>query len=679
MAIGSRNATLTFMPTTAGRLMRHTLLAVMAGLGANDVQAGLGWLSPELRRLDAERQTLRQTLATLPAEPAPQVTQRLGWHSDYSASPETVEWVELTIGHAEPLDSVVLIAPPPTGGASEPGYGFPLRFRVELLGDDEQTERAILADFTREDFPNPGFLPVFIPAGGRFAHKVRITATRLFREDDRYLFALGEVMLWQGARNLGPQLEVVGPNAVRASSSQGTRPDWGRINVVDGHTVLGPPLGTRPSPTLGFRARLKHEKRYRPDQVPWVSIDLGSAVPVSEVRLFPAHPPQFAHSHGYGFPVRYQIELREEADAPPFILPAPQSGSYTAPPGDNVVTIVGGDHRARFVQLTDLESHVSNGGPVFALAEMQVWSEGKNAAAGKPVAAADFTEQEGWSGPALVDGFASGAEIVDWPAWIAGLSQRREVEHRLAALGARSTALTQQWQRVGLVSLAGLIASVLAGTLLWSLHQRRLRRAELEALRQRIARDLHDEIGSSLGSIALIAQDLLASDHNAAEARGDLAEIKDIADETVSAMRDITRLIQSDRYGTDDLGTLLRETAARLLRGLDHHLTIESGSPAQRLPVDCQRDLILMFKETLHNLTRHSAATSVDIRLEQTNGQITLAVRDNGRGFEPASTNGTGMGLTNLQRRAAKHGGTVRIDSVPAQGTTVSITIPHHA
>jgi signal transduction histidine kinase len=322
---------------------------------------------------------------------------------------------------------------------------------------------------------------------------------------------------------------------------------------------------------------------------------------------------------------------------------------------------------------------VSNGGPVFALAEMQVWSGGKNIAAGKSVAASDFTEQEGWSGPALVDGFTSAADIVDWPAWLAGLSQRREVEHRLGAIEARRTALTQQWQRVGLITLAGLIASIVAATLLWSLRQRRLRHAELEALRQRIARDLHDEIGSSLGSIALIAQDILASGDDAAQARGDLAEIKDIADETVSAMRDITRLIQSDRYGADDLATLLRETAARLLRGIDHHLTIENGTHAQRLPVDCQRDLILMFKETLHNITRHAAATSVDIRLEQTNGQLILAVRDDGRGFVPAAPNGSGMGLTNLQRRAAKHGGSVHIASAPTQGTTVSITLPHHA
>lgn len=667
------------MSIAAHSSVRPAILAMAVLLCAGgQALAGLDWLSPELRQLGEERTTLQQRLTTLPPTPEPQVTQRLGWHSNYSASPDTVEWVELNLGHAEPLDAVVLIAPPPTGGGIEAGYGFPLRFRVELLGDDEKTERSILADYTHADFPNPGPLPIFIPAGGHPAHKVRITATRLFRESNRYLCAFGEVMLLQGERNLGAQIEIVGPNAVRASSSQGTRPDWGRINVVDGHTVLGPPIGTQPSPTLGFRGRLKHERGARLGEVPWVSVDLGRVAPLDEVRLFPAHPPKFAHSHGYGFPVRYQIELRETEDGPPVILPAPQSGDYMAPPGDNMVTVVAGGKPARFVRVTALEQHVSNGGPVFALAEMQVWSGGRNIAAGQSVTASDHTDQPGWSEAALVDGFTSSADIVDMPTWLAGLSQRREVEQRLAAIDLRSAALIQRWQHAGLIGLAALAVSGAVVTLVWLQRQRRLRQAELEALRQRIARDLHDEIGSSLGSIALIAQDILAGGADATQVRADLGEIKEIADETVSAMRDITRLIQSDRYGADDLATLLRDTADRLLRGISHTLTVGEGTHARTLPVDRQRDLILMFKETLHNITRHAGARAVDIQLAQNNGQLTLTVHDDGRGFDPAAPSGGGMGLTNLQRRAAKHGGGVQIVSTPAQGTTVSITLPHH-
>ncbi|MGV3660530.1 MAG: ATP-binding protein [Prosthecobacter sp.] len=639
----------------------------------------LSWLSPGQRHIEAERQQLQQKLETLPPSPAPQAIQRLGWHTEYRHSPDSAEWVDLDLGEPEKIDSVVLIAPPPSSVTVEPGYGFPIRFQVELILDGEHGEeerRTIIADHTGEDFPNPGLLPVFIPAGGRMAQKIRITATRLYSSGaGRCFWALGEVMLLQGNRNLGSLLEAAGPSFVKASSSQGTRPDWGRINLVDGHTVLGPPLGTRPSPTLGFRSRRESEGRSPAD--PWVEVDLGSVVPLDEIRLFPAHPPEFAHSHGYGFPVRYQMELRETEAGAPIILASPQSGSYVAPPGDNPVSIVAGGKHARFVRLNALEPHVSNGSVVLAMAEMQVWSGGRHIEGGKRVIASDVTKDPGWSNAALVDGFASGAEIVDWPAWLAGLSQRREVEHQLVVLEARHAAIKRQWQRVGMAAAVGLGILGIAAAIAWSLRQRHARRVELEALRQRIARDLHDEIGSSLGSIALIAQDILSDGNHAQTTRADLTEIKEIANETVGAMRDIARLIQSDRYGADDLPTLLRETAGRMLRGIGHTLVVEDGTHTRGLSVDRQRDLILMFKETLHNVVRHAAASTVDIHLSHNHSSLILTVADNGKGFNPAAST-SGMGLTNLQRRAFKHGGSVEITSRPASGTTLRVTLPSH-
>ena len=629
----------------------------------------LDWI-PEVQGMESERARVEEKRATLPATPPVQLTQRLGWHSEYSSSADKPEWVELNLGQAQRIDSVVLIPPPPNGGAVGAGYGFPIRFYVELLGEGEDPERSIIADFTEADFPSPGLLPVLIDAKGSLAKKVRITATRLIGSKDRFFCALGEVMLLQGNHNLGARLEAIGPAAVLASSSQGTRPDWGRINLVDGHTVLGPPLGMRSSPTFGFRSKLVSE--IRATSQPWVEIDLGRVAMVDEVRLFPASPPQFAHSHGYGFPVRYQIELREDDHELPRVLPSPQSGSYSAVPGDNVVSIIGG-HRARFVRLNVLDPHVSNGSVVLAMAEMQVWSEGKNIAPGRDVSASDSTEAEGWSHNALVDGFASSADILDWPAWLAGLSKRREVEHQLAMLEAKRVSLAKHWQQLGLGLILVIGALGIVSGVIWLQRQRRARLMEMERLRQRIAQDLHDEIGSSLGSIALIAQDILADDKHVRE---DLTEIKTIADETVDAMRDITRLMQSDRYGADDLPTLLRETAARTLRGIPHTVSIHNDTQTRRLAVDRQRDLILMFKEALHNITRHAEATEVKITLEQDHRDIVLTVHDNGHGFDPTART-VGMGLANLRRRATKHQGKVDIDSSP-QGTTLKLTLPLH-
>jgi signal transduction histidine kinase len=631
------------------------------------------WI-PEMRTLAAERTALKEKLSAMPAAPEVQLTQRLGWHSEYSSSQDKAEWVELNLGQAQQIDSVVLIAPPPNGAAVGKGYGFPIRFYVELLDEGEDNERTIIADYTDADFPNPGLLPVMIPAGGRMAQKVRITATRLCTTGERSFCALGEVMLLQGKQNLGARLEAIGPNAVRASSSQGTRPDWGRINLVDGHIVLGPPLGTRPSPTLGFRSVPTSE--VRPYANPWVEVDLGTVRPIDEIRLFPAHPPQFSHSHGYGFPVHYQIELREEDNDEPRILPSPQSGSYNALPGDNVVTLVGA-HRARFVRLQVLDPHVSNGAVVLAMAEMQVWSDGKNIATGCDVNSPNSTERDGWSRAALVDGFASGADIMDWPEWLAQLSQRRAHLQALSIMEAREAALRTGYIAAAWWLLGSLVLVVLVALIVVYMRQRKARRLELEALHQRISQDLHDEIGSSLGSIMLITDDALALAQDDA-LRHELAEIRDTAGQTLDSMRDIVRLAQTGAYGRGDLVAHLREITDRMRRGISYTLNASDETAANLLPMDQRRDLVLMYKEILHNLTRHAHATAAEITLTQSPQSLTLVVHDNGCGFTPDSLPGTGMGLTNLRRRASKHGGSLEIISAPGQGTTVRITLPHH-
>jgi signal transduction histidine kinase len=663
------------------RLSVVFMIGAMQSRPCAAADAGENWvrlLSPEMRQLNVEEQTLRTQMRTLPPAPTREVTARLGYHSGYSGNQDSVHWVDMDLMRTHEINAIVLIATPTdSGGAAAAGYGFPLRFRVEIAEDNEDAEHVIVADWTHEDFPNPVALPVYLPVPGLRARQVRITATRLSREGDRFFFSLGEVIVLSGGRNVAIGLDR---DAFGLSRTMGAVPMWGLANLVDGHIACGPPVGTQPSPTLGYQSRMVTLKK-EPNPAPrWVQVDLGVELPVDEVRLFPARPPAFAHRKGFGYPQQARLELSSTADfSESSEVPGLRDTPLATPPpivnpGDNMVSYNADGQSARYVRFTATQLFNANGQFNLALAEMQVWSGGRNVALGKTVSAFDSTETGGWSKAALVDGFTSTADILDWPEWLAGLSKRREVVQQIAAIEVRQRQLVQQWQRYGLGALAMLIVAGIAAAIAWSARQRRARLREMEVLRQRIAQDLHDEIGSSLGSIALIAQDIGVDDP---QARDDLAEIKTIADESVAAMRDITRLIQSDRYGSDDLATLLRETAARLLRTIPHSLTVEAGTSSRKLPVDRQRDLILMFKEALHNITRHAEATAVGIKLRQTADSLVLTLQDDGKGFDPAAVTG-GMGLTNLRRRAEKHQGRVDIVSTP-QGTTLTLTLPFHA
>ena len=79
-------------------------MAGMLATAVSTARAGFDWLAPELRRIENDRVALQEKLTALPPAPAPQITQRLGWHSDYAKTPDAIEWVELNLGHAEPVE-----------------------------------------------------------------------------------------------------------------------------------------------------------------------------------------------------------------------------------------------------------------------------------------------------------------------------------------------------------------------------------------------------------------------------------------------------------------------------------------------------------------------------------------------------------------------------------------------
>lgn len=657
------------------------LLALLCAISVSGAESLFTWISPELRRLQDESRALAAVVASLPPAPLPRLSERLGYHSGFSSSPDTVEWVEMDLRQEADLDAVVLV---PTasdgGGAMVPGYGFPVRFRVEIADSSDLASRVVIADQTREDVVNPGALPFYLPCQGKRARFVRITATKLFRAGDRALFSLGEIMVFHGERNLAAGLSR---SDFTASRTQGATPVWGLANLVDGVSVLGPPEGPQPSRTLGYCSTVVNLVRDPHPHPRWVQIDLGAVMPIDEVRLFPAHPPAFAHRPGYGFPPELTVELSDAPDcANAVTLAGFFDGNVSAPtqsmnPGDNVVTYAAHDETARYVRITATRLFDANGLFLFALAELQVWSGSANVALGKPVQASDSLETDGWSRAALVDGCTSTAVIADWPEWLRGLSLRREALQRLAALAVLQGDVTAGYATAAWILLALAVVMTLVILVAINLAQRRRRQRDLEALRERISQDLHDEIGSSLGSIAFICRDALALTADEA-VRTELGAIRDTATQTIDSMRDIVRLVHLGRYGDGDVIEHLREIAERMLRGIPHTLQSEGAAAFHHLPMAISRDLVLIVKEVLHNLVRHAHATTVAITLGSDKHTIMIRVQDDGCGFDPSQRTGDGLGLSGMARRAAKHGGSLAIVTSPGSGTAITITLPHH-
>jgi signal transduction histidine kinase len=224
-------------------------------------------------------------------------------------------------------------------------------------------------------------------------------------------------------------------------------------------------------------------------------------------------------------------------------------------------------------------------------------------------------------------------------------------------------------QAAGLRWGAGLVAALIAGTALWIQGRARARRREVEQLRQRIAGDLHDEIGSNLGSIALLSQMAL---RQPGEAQGDLAEINRVARETADSMRDLVWFIKPASLAAGDFVAKLRETAATMLAGLEW--TFEGTAPAETWSLEFKRHAFLIFKEALHNIRRHADASVVEIRLADRAGIFELTIVDNGCGLA-ANGSSSGHGLASMRERAGNLGGTLAMESVPGSGTRVTLTV----
>jgi cytochrome c553 len=179
---------------------------------------------PELAALNARLSSAR---GAAPAEERP----AFGYHSGISASPSTVKWVQVDLGRPTPIDQVVLVGAHDTFNGIGAGFGFPVRYRIEIADDpDFRRDVATIADRTACDVANPGVQPQRFGVGGKAARFVRLTATRLAPRRGDYILALGEMMVLTA-----DGVNVAGGRPVSALDSIEALPRWSRKNLVDGY------------------------------------------------------------------------------------------------------------------------------------------------------------------------------------------------------------------------------------------------------------------------------------------------------------------------------------------------------------------------------------------------------------------------------------------------------------
>jgi len=231
------------------------------------------------------------------------------------------------------------------------------------------------------------------------------------------------------------------------------------------------------------------------------------------------------------------------------------------------------------------------------------------------------------------------------------------------------------WRQAWFLGLVVLL--VAGGVFAW--HRVHLARVlALERVRTRIATDLHDDIGASLSQIAIVSEVVLRRIRtDDAEITGPLATIANVSREAIDTMSDIVWAINPRRDRLVDLAQRMRRFASDTFVARGIELRFESSDAERDPSLDpaVRRQVFLIFKEAVANAARHSGCSHAAIRLAVERGRLALQVRDDGHGFDPAAA-AAGEGLESMRARAVALGGELRVDSIPGQGTELTLSLP---
>nr|HVZ25403.1 triple tyrosine motif-containing protein [Sediminibacterium sp.] len=224
----------------------------------------------------------------------------------------------------------------------------------------------------------------------------------------------------------------------------------------------------------------------------------------------------------------------------------------------------------------------------------------------------------------------------------------------------------------------GLVLVSLSG-IAYFIHRLRINRLlAVEKVRNRVARDLHDDMGSTLSTINILsamARTRMQSDP--VKTQEYLGKISDNSQRMMEAMDDIVWSIKPSNDSMHKMTARMREFAVNLLEPKDIAIKFAVGDKIDELKLDMEarRDLFLVFKEAVNNAAKYAHAGWVSIRLEKLPGFLSLIVEDNGIGFAVDSAD-NGNGLGNMRKRASALHGTLSIQSASGQGTRVSLLVP---
>lgn len=631
-----------------------------------------------LDRIDSEIEKAEGLLATLPALSDSLQFDAYGYHGGYlpklSELPEEPRWtVDIEFLYFVQLMRVVLVPALDHRFSRDGSYGFPKRFRIVEVLENGATN--VVEEWMKTDCPDPGRVPLIVDIESPQTNKIRIEVFKGAVEGDNEFFALDE-FFGVSSRAIHRAFEI------STNLEFESLPYWGKAFLLDQKTNLGQPV----APLRSFETDVEVDEFVvtfdKDDPIEGVlEIDLGSNRNLGWVTLYPALPPEGILIPGYGFPGRLHVEVVSETpEGGRGVSHRVKNSESSGNPGNNVVRIPCSSRSGRWIRIFVSDFPVHDGKRTFAMGEVNT-TRRDNVYPIDKVRLEGFPREAEKSAYLMVDKLSGGRPIMFLLDWLVEVEERSRISRTLSELIDMRKRLDERlsvfWRRSGVVVVLLILLAVVCAVKLVSLNRRR----QAKALRQQITLDLHDDIGSRLSAISLASTYLqrVSKEPLIHERSG---KIQRMAGEMQSALSDVLWFTNSDTDSLDQLLEKLMDIANQSVS--PDQLSLKEINlkhvPDSTVDVRFKRDLLLIFREMIHNAVKHANADEIGVSVVYEKRRLRISVVDDGKGFDVnivqhEQSNRPHLGLRSMARRTKRLGGELKIDSHVGEGCAISFSV----
>lgn len=242
------------------------------------------------------------------------------------------------------------------------------------------------------------------------------------------------------------------------------------------------------------------------------------------------------------------------------------------------------------------------------------------------------------------------------------------------------------WKTIWFYSLC----AIMAGLAIYIVYRYRINELlKRQAIRNKIAQDLHDNVGSTLSSISVYSQ--VAKIYHQQQRKDDLQnaleKISGASSEMISELNDTVWAINPRNDNMEIILQRMESLARPLLaaQNIEYHFHYDKQIVVINLDMEKRKNFYLIFKEGINNALKYSESRNLEVKIEQKGNTLCMKIIDDGKGFDIRKTSegfkssdayGGGNGLKNMQMRAKQMDGSLKIETVPGHGTTLELKFP---